>query len=358
MPKIPLRTRIALEVDRYLRQQRIKEHPLKQLFWECTLRCNLSCIHCGSDCKADECTPDMPAADFLAAIDKLRPHVDPHRTMIIISGGEPLVRSDLEKVGRALYEREFPWGIVSNGLLVTRQKLDALMQSGMHTMTISLDGLETEHNWMRQHPHSFDRSIGAIRLMRDTPHLKWDVVTCINQRNFNHLAAIRDMLIAEGVKEWRVFTIVPMGRALEHDELQLTGQQMRQLMEFIGQTRQEGRIMMSYSCEGFLGAFEGKVRGHLYTCQAGLSVAGIRVDGSITGCNSIRSHYDQGNIYQDDIWDVWQNRYQVYRHREWAKTGVCANCSLFRYCEGGPMHLRNDEGHLMFCHTQRMGMDK
>ncbi|MBQ0049876.1 MAG: TIGR04133 family radical SAM/SPASM protein [Bacteroidales bacterium] len=357
MGRLPIKTRVALEIDRHLRHERAAAHPLKQLFWECTLRCNVHCLHCGSDCASDELTPDMPASDFLQAIDQLTPHVNPHHTMIIISGGEPLVRPDLEEVGRELYKREYPWGIVTNGLLLTRNRLDRLMQAGMHTMTVSLDGLEADHNWLRRHPHSFERAYAAIRLMRETPQLKWDIVSCINQRSFPHLQEIREMLVKAGVREWRVFTIVPMGRAKGNAELQLSGTQMRQLMDFIVETRRQGRILMSYSCEGFLGRYEGRVRSYLYTCQAGLSVAGIRVDGSITGCNSIRSHYDQGNIYRDNIWEVWQNAFQTYRQREWAKQSApCADCSLFRYCEGGPMHLRDEEGQLMFCHIQRMSV--
>ena len=45
-----------------------KLHPLNYLFWECTQRCNLACLHCGSDCKADARVPDMPFDDFFNAV--------------------------------------------------------------------------------------------------------------------------------------------------------------------------------------------------------------------------------------------------------------------------------------------------
>ena len=48
---LTLRKRLGLEINRKLTDNLIKEHPLRQLFWECTLRCNLHCRHCGSDCK-------------------------------------------------------------------------------------------------------------------------------------------------------------------------------------------------------------------------------------------------------------------------------------------------------------------
>lgn len=53
----------------------------------------------------------MPAEDFFRVLDRqITPRVDPHRVMVVLSGGEVLVRSDLERIGRALYDREYPWG--------------------------------------------------------------------------------------------------------------------------------------------------------------------------------------------------------------------------------------------------------
>lgn len=162
------------------------------------------------------------------------------------------------------------------------------------------------------------------------------------------------MLIAEGVRSWRLFSIFPMGRAKDDASLRLTDAQFRELLEFIRRTRQEGRIDVSYACEGFLGGYEAEVRDQFYQCAAGVSVASIRVDGAISGCTSIRANFHQGNIYQDKFWDVWQNRFEPFRNREWARRGACSDCRMFRYCLGGGMHLRNDNGDLLYCHYKRL----
>lgn len=99
-----------------------------------------------------------------------------------------------------------------------------------------------------------------------------------------------------------------------------------------------------------MAGYEGEVRDYMFDCQAGVSVASILLDGSIGACPSIRADYTQGNIYDDDFWDVWQNRYQPYRDRGWMRTGACGDCSFWRYCEGNGMHLRDSEGKLMHCH--------
>ncbi|NDV57601.1 TIGR04133 family radical SAM/SPASM protein [Bacteroides sp. 519] len=351
---ISLRKRLALEVFRKFRENKKKLHPLRQLFWECTLRCNIQCKHCGSDCKSDSLRKDMPAKDFLKVIDSITPHINPNETNIIISGGEPLMRKDLEYVGLELYNRGYPWGMVSNGLFLTRKKLDALMAAGLHSITISLDGFKDDHNWMRGHAKSFDQAWEAIRMIVHEPELKWDVVTCVNRKNLTYLPELKAKLYNIGVRNWRVFTIFPVGRAAQYPEFQLTDEEFTNLMEFIKATRKEGKVKLSYGCEGFLGRYEADVRDNFFICNAGISVASILADGSISACPSIRSNFAQGNIYKDNFMDVWNNRFQVFRNREWMRKDECANCNMFRYCEGNGMHLRDDEGKLLLCHYKRI----
>lgn len=318
------------------------------------MRCNLHCRHCGSDCKKSSGFADMPKEDFLRVLDNIAAHTDPHSVFVIISGGEPLMREDLEECGREIYEKGFPWGMVTNGLYMTPKRFRALRNAGMHTATVSLDGLETEHNLMRGNPKSFARAVDAISTMAAEPDFRFDVVTCANRSNYPQLDELKEMLIGMGVREWRIFTVFPVGRAAQHEDLQLTGGEFRGVMEFIKRTRREGRIKVSYGCEGFLGNYEGEVRDHLYACSAGVSVASVLIDGSISACPSIRADYRQGNIYSDDFWDVWTSRFAPYRDREWMRKGDCAECEFFRYCRGNGMHLRDENGDLLFCHLERL----
>lgn len=348
------RQRWALGLYTRIRHNRGQLHELRNLFWECTLRCNMNCRHCGSDCKQAPAVPDMPAADFMKAIDDITPHVDPHKTFITFTGGEALLRPDIEDVGLELYHRGYPWGMVTNGLLLDERRLESLLQSGMHSITISFDGFEEDHNWIRRNERSFERADHAIKLLVQTPDLVWDIVTCVNPRNYGRLAEFKEYLIGIGVRDWRLFSIFPMGRAADNPDLQLTDEQFRGLFEFIKQTRQEGRIRANYGCEGFLGPYEGEVRDYYFHCRAGVEVASVLCDGSISGCTSIRSNFHQGNIYKDNLWDVWQNRFQKYRDHSWARKGQCADCELWKYCEGSGMHLYDDSEQLLFCHYHRL----
>lgn len=92
------------------------------------------------------------------------------------------------------------------------------------------------------------------------PELTWDVATCVNRRNYPYLNELKTSLYKIGVRHWRMFTIFPVGRAVMYPEFQLTDEEFTGLMDFIKDTRKEGKMRLSYGCEGFLGKYEGEVR--------------------------------------------------------------------------------------------------
>ena len=353
--RLGLRKRLGLELFAQLYKHTVEEHPLRTLFWECTLRCNLNCRHCGSDCRAEATVPDMPLEDFLRVVDEqITPHVDPHKVMVVISGGEVLVRKDLERAGLELYRRGYPWGIVTNALALTPERFESLLRAGLHSISVSFDGFEEQHNYIRRNPHSYERALAALRMIAADGTVAYDAVTCVTGALVPRLEEMKELLIANGIKHWRIFTIFPVGRAADDPTLRLTDEQFREVMEFIRRTRREGRIDLSYACEGFLGGYETEVRDSFYYCSAGVTTASIRVDGALSGCTSIRSNFNQGNIYRDNFWEVWSSRYEPFRNRERARRDECGDCRMFRYCQGGGMHLRDEEGKLLMCHYKRL----
>ena len=342
---------IGLKLFNSLYDDVVATHTLRTLFWECTLRCNLSCRHCGSDCTADAQQKDMPLEDFLRVLDtEITPNVDVNDLLIIFSGGEVLVRPDLEEAGREVTRRGYKWGMVTNGMMLTRERLKSLVEAGLRSISVSFDGFESEHNYIRQHPLSFERARQALRNIRQYEGLAYDAITCVTPAMMGRLEEWKEFLIAEGIASWRIFSIFPAGRASKDETLHLNAEQFRELMEFVRKTRKEGRIKLNYACEGFLGGYEAEVRDHFYICTAGVTVASIRVNGDISGCTSVRANYTQGNIYRDSFWEVWSKRFEKFRNRDWTRQGECAKCKVWKFCRGGGMHLRDDNGELMYCH--------
>lgn len=141
-----LRKRIGLGLFADLYADKVRQHRLRTLFWECTLRCNLACRHCGSDCRVDPGVKDMPLEDFLRVLDEqVTPHVDPRSVLLIFSGGEVLVRPDLEVAGAEVTRRGYPWGMVTNGMALDDARLRSLMDAGLRSVSVSFDGLSLIH---------------------------------------------------------------------------------------------------------------------------------------------------------------------------------------------------------------------
>jgi len=345
--------RLQKYIYRRFKKKETEIHDLNYLFWECTSRCNLSCLHCGSDCVRDASIPDMPLGDFLKAIDTIP--IPTGNFTVVLTGGEPLLRNDLEQCGREIRKRGMRWSMVTNGYLYTAEKQNTLLNAGLGALTISLDGMEESHNWLRNAKQSFTKVDKAIDLAASTPRLNFDVVTCVNQHNFTELDAIYNYLTDKKVKAWRLFTIVPIGRAKNNPELFLSACQFKELMEFIADKRNEKEMDVKFSCEGYVGNYETKVREGAFFCRAGINIGSVFIDGSISACPNIDRSFAQGNIYTDNFNEVWQTRFQPFRNRNWTRTGKCEKCTEYKNCGGSGMHLwHGEKKNVLVCHNEKL----
>ncbi|MFO7617936.1 MAG: TIGR04133 family radical SAM/SPASM protein [Bacteroidales bacterium] len=336
---LSIKQRFLLEVFRRFRHNEARLHPLLYLFWECTLRCNLSCLHCGSDCLTDASVSDMPAVDFLRSTAEIARVHPPGDITVVLTGGEPLLRKDLESIGLSLRKQGFRWGLVTNGFQLSEGRLKSLLSAGLGAITVSLDGLEPEHNWLRNHPDSHRRALESIRLVARERRLNADVVTCVNQRNIETLKDIQTQLAETGLRAWRLFTISPIGRAAGEPDLQINHEQFIRLMEFIAENRRNQDLpRASFSCESYIGPYEGRSREGFFFCRAGIHIGSILADGGISACPNIDRSLVQGNIYQDDFNAVWEERFQPFRDRSWTRRGPCDGCKSYPYCEGSGLH--------------------
>ncbi len=338
-----IKSRIVKSVFSKYAKTQAQLHPLTYLFWECTLRCNLNCIHCGSDCKKESNIPDMPIDDFSNVLKNIATKHDPDGVMIVLTGGEPLVRKDLEECGNRIKALGYPWGMVTNGMMLTRERLDSLIKSGLRSITLSVDGLDENHNWMRGSKKSFDAVKNALKVISERDEIVHDVVTCVNKRNLSELDEIKKLLIDSGIKAWRMFTIAPIGRAVEYSDLHLEAHEIKQLFEYIIEQRKKDDIETSFSCEAYAGKYDNEVRNGLFFCRAGVNIGSVLVDGSVSACPNNSREFIQGNIYNDDFLNIWENEFGNMRNREWMKKGICEKCKDFKYCNGGAMHLREND---------------
>lgn len=335
------------------KRSEIHSHELTYLFWECTKRCNLECKHCGSDCSKTSEHEDMPMQDFLTAIDTIP--LKKRDCMVVVSGGEPLLRNDLEEFGYEVRKRGMRWSLVTNGHLYTKERHNSLLNAGLGALTISLDGMSLSHNWLRNNNSSFNLVVKAIESAVTSPRLFFDVVTCVNPNNIGDLPQIYELLKEKGVANWRLFTISPKGRAEHDSSLLLNSEQLKLVMEFIIEVRRKSEMNLNFSCEGFVGEYERRVRDTHFFCRAGINIGSILIDGSIGACLHIDKEFVQGNIYFDNFYDIWENKFQVFRDRSWTKVGDCKNCNSYNECGGGGMHnWHASKENILQCHSKKL----
>jgi radical SAM enzyme (rSAM/lipoprotein system) len=293
----------------------------------------------------------MPADIFLQQAKIISKKMNPKLITVVITGGEPLIRKDIEFVGEELRKLGFRWSIVTNGMAYTAERHKKLLSAGMGALTLSIDGIDEDHNWLRQNPNSFNKVTEALYLLSQTPRVNFDVVTCVNPHNINKLETLYTFLLSKGLKNWRLFTIAPKGRAANNESLQLSAEQMKRLMLFIKQKRLEDKMHVNFSCEAYVGTYETEVRDGFFFCRAGIQIASILCDGSINACPNIDRGFSQGNIYENNFPEIWNNNFQIMRDRSWTKKEKCATCKEYKWCKGSGFHLWNAEDKkLLQCH--------
>ena len=319
-----------------------KVHDLTYFFWETTLRCNLNCRHCGSDCARDMKFEDLPAEKVLKVFRDIAKSYDPKEIMVAVTGGEPLVREDLFEVLREVSQLGFDWGMVTNGMLVNEKIVDKCAASGMRTVSVSLDGIESSHNWLRNNEQSYARAINALGLFENSGKFKVvEAITCVNTENIGHLEELYNVLNSMGIKAWRLFTIFPKGRAEIAKDLIFDRTVLIKMFDFIKEKRKSNPHMhISYSEEGYLGCdWEREVRDDFFFCSAGINVGGLLADGSYSACPSLAREWIQGHIDEISFPEAWESRYKNMRDRSWMKTKACANCKEWKNCNGSSLHL-------------------
>ena len=326
------------------RENEYKTHPLKALFFEVTLRCNAKCEHCGSSCgytiPKDEITKEeiMKVLDDIVAYKKY----PPEQIMLNITGGEPLVRKDLFEIMAYADSLGFPWGMTTNGMLITEEIVQKMEDTHMYSVSVSIDGLKETHENFRKVPNSYENILRGLRLMQETESIKViQVTTCVNKKNIDELEDIYKMLLKLGIKHWRVIEVDPIGRARDNDDILLDGEGMDRMIKFIKDKQKEGKMDVIYGCGHYLGKNRDMtIREIPYLCYAGIYVGCVLSNGDIYVCPNVarRPELVQGNIRKDSFPEVWDNKYQIYRSMTRTCAEKCKNCDEFRICGGDAFH--------------------
>jgi radical SAM protein with 4Fe4S-binding SPASM domain len=330
-----------------LRLQRLtREHPLRYLFLEVTRQCNLACQYCGSDCSAKSRDGELTTDEWLGVVQQVASDFVPSKVMVAVTGGEPLLKDGILRLFKELRALGFPYGMVTNGWLLTPEVARGLVDAGMGSISLSMDAPPEVNDRLRGKGSS-DRVAQAVQHLQDAGFKgKLEVISTITTPAIPYLDAMRRLIAQMRVPLWRVAPVMPIGRAAQRPDLVPGPREVRQLLEYVRASRADGLAPTPEFCEeGFLGdRFEGVVRPYLSQCRAGITTGGVLSHGAIGACPELGEAYAQGDIRTERFKEVWDTRYQVLRDRSWTRHGVCADCGHYRQCGGGSLHLYHQPG--------------
>ncbi len=346
------------KIHRLYKYLETRDHELRYLFLEITKRCNLRCRHCGSDCCSSISAKELTTDSWLKIIDYVKDTFG-QNVAFIITGGEPLIHPELERIGKHITMNNMRWGIVTNGMSLTEKKLGNLIDIGIYSVTVSYDGNKKSHNYLRGVYNAHERASAAVRLIAKSSIEMKDVVTCVYPQNLEELDEIADFFLQYGITAWRLFRIFPNGRAADNPELLMDHEQTWRMLNWISEKKDYYKnkgLYINASCEGWIPFnIDRKVRDMPFFCRAGINIAAILSDGTITGCTNNHTAFHQGSIITESFSNIWENKFSDYRTREWIKDTGCARCKYIKNCQGGSLHLwksktRNPE----FCYMNNI----
>lgn len=321
-------------------------HPLQYLFLEVTRRCNLACVYCGSSCTGKEKQGELSVKEWIEVIRQIAEDFEPRKVMVAVTGGEPLIKDGILDLFREIHRLGFPFGMVTNGLLLDQAMAKELVASGIGSISISMDA-PPEINDKLRGKGSGAKVVQALRNLREAGYKgKLEIISTLTKQSLYAVDAMRSFVAALRVPQWRVAPVMPIGRAVQNRNLVPDAKDIRWLLEYVYHSRKDGMLPLpEFSEEGFVGfRFEGMVRPYLCQCRAGITVGGIKCDGKIGACPELSEAFDQGDIRFDRFKTVWEERYQILRDRSWTKKGQCAHCPHYKICRGGAMHLYPEPG--------------
>ena len=322
------------------------EPELRKLFFELTLQCNERCFHCGSSCTAQR-GDELAREEWLRIIDEVKADFDITRMQLCVTGGEPLLNRDIFDIMGYAHEQDFKWGMTSNATLITPAVARRLADAGMGTISVSIDGLRETQDELRGLAGGYDRAMAGIQNLIDVGAFRnVQVTTVVNHGNIAQLDELFEIMDGLDIDSWRVINLEPIGRALLRPDLMLTREDYVRLFDFIREKRQDG-YPLEYGCSHYLGLeYEAGVREWYWLCNAGVYTASIMSNGDIAACLDIerRPETIQGNIRTDRLRDVWDNRFELFRHDLSDLNDECRSCEHARFCRGDAHHSWDYDG--------------
>jgi radical SAM protein with 4Fe4S-binding SPASM domain len=228
-----------------------KTHPEQEfkprlIFWEVTKGCNLRCIHCRATATELSSPTDLPTE---RALDIIKQIADFGNPILVLSGGEPLYRTDIFDLARFATERGIRVALATNGTLVTKPVAKKIVESGVKRVSISLDGADAlTHDTFRGIPGAFEAAIYGMRNLQELG-MSVQINTTIARHNAHQLPDVLEMARSLGADALHTFLLVPVGCGVDiASEQMVPPEEYERMLNWFYDRSKDGDIELKATC--------------------------------------------------------------------------------------------------------------
>lgn len=318
---------------------------LRLVAWEVTRTCNLACIHCRAAALDRPYPNELTKEECFRVLDQIGEIGKP---IIILTGGEPLLRPDIFEIAAYGNAQGFRMTMAVNGTLLTREKAGRMVQVGIQRISVSIDGATpVSHDAFRKVQGAFHGALGGIESAK-AAGLDFQINTTITKQNLNELSAIQDLAVSLGAVAHHIFLLVPMGRGKDLDEQGINAEQYEETLHWFYEQRDKVPLQLKATCAPHYyrilrqrAKSEGKevtmqsfgldamTRG----CLGGTGFVFLSHLGQVQPCGYLE--LDCGNVREKSFKEIWENS-EIFRNlRDFKKyEGKCGSCEYVRVCGG------------------------
>lgn len=321
----------------------------KWIAWEITRRCNLHCVHCRSSSELDVSGhPDFSLEEAKRVLDDISSYASP---VIVLSGGEPLLRKDVFDIAKYGKDKGLRMCLATNGTLVNEDVCKKIKDADIKMVSLSLDGSTAAiHDDFRNSPGAFDATVNAARLFK-----KYDIKFLINssftKRNQKDIVNIYKFVKELGTTAWYMFMIVPTGRGEDIMEELISVEDYEEFLDWHYEMEKNEkdilvrptcapsyyRVMLEKSKEEGGDKFKRRTlkfsTGGSKGCLAGQLISLIDVDGNVLPCSYFPM--GAGNIREKSFKEIWEESELFKDLRDFKSyKGKCGACEYVNVCGG------------------------
>ena len=319
----------------------------KWIAWETTQRCNLKCIHCR--CSSGSLAPEgnFSTEEGRSLLKEIAAYAKP---VIVLSGGEPLLRSDIFELADYGNSLGLRMCLATNGMLVTDEICRKMREVDIKMVSLSLDGSTAAiHDNFRQCSGAFDGVINAAQKFRQHGQ-KFLVNSSFTRRNQQDIPQIFNLAKSLGATAWYMFMIVPTGRGEDIMAELISEQDYEEILKWHYQQEIiEDELLMRPTCaphyyrivpqQAKLGGIKFRRRSLDFStgggkgCIAAQTICFIDCFGNVKPCSYF--NHTAGNIRQTPFREIWENSRLFNELRDFkAYKGKCGPCEYLNVCGG------------------------